>query len=124
LQLGTVDAAAGNPSGGTLAAAAPTLNCIYDRDIDYGAHATDPSGRVQPHALLFAIALQHLSFTMLAVGANLLSALLAMSDLVYMLVYTHWLKRHSTQNIVIGGAAGAIPPLVGWVYWDFKLGSG
>jgi len=41
-----------------------------------------------------------------------------------MLVYTHWLKRHSTQNIVIGGAAGAIPPLVGWAaYWDFKLGS-
>jgi len=52
---------------------------------------------------------------MLAVGANLLSALLAMSGIVvYMLVYTHWLKRHSTQNIVIGGAAGAIPPLVGW----------
>jgi len=49
---------------------------------------------------------------MLAVGANLLSALLAMSGIVvYMLVYTHWLKRHSTQNIVIGGAAGAIPPL-------------
>jgi len=41
-----------------------------------------------------------------------------------MLVYTHWLKRHSTQNIVIGGAAGAIPALVGWAaYWDFKLGS-
>jgi protoheme IX farnesyltransferase len=49
------------------------------------------------------------------VFANLLSALLAMSGIVtYVLVYTHWLKRHSTQNIVIGGAAGAIPPLVGW----------
>jgi len=114
-------------SGGTLAAAAAQNNCIYDRDIDYEMERTRhrplPSGRVQPRdALLFAILT--LSFTMLAVGANLLSALLAMSGIVvYMLVYTHWLKRHSTQNIVIGGAAGAIPPLVGCVYWDFKLGS-
>jgi len=83
-----------------------------------------PVWTVQPRdALLFAIALGR-SFTVLAVGANLLSALLAMSGIVYMLVYTHWLKRHSTQNIVIGGAAGAIPAL-GWAaYWDFKLGSG
>jgi protoheme IX farnesyltransferase len=108
-------------TGGTLAAAAAqTLNCIYDRDIDYEMERTRhrplPSGRVQPRdALLFAIALGTLSFTVLAVGANLLSALLAMSGIVfYMLVYTHWLKRHSAQNIVIGGAAGAIPALVGW----------
>jgi len=60
---------------------------------------------------------------MLAVGANLLS-LLAMSGIVvYMLVYTHWLKRHSTQNIVIGGAAGAIPPLAGLRVLGLKLGS-
>ena len=108
-------------TGGTLAAAAAqTLNCIYDRDIDYEMERTRhrplPSGRVQPRdALLFALALATLSFTVLAVGANLLSAMLAMSGIVfYMLIYTHWLKRHSTQNIVIGGAAGAIPPLVGW----------
>jgi protoheme IX farnesyltransferase len=108
-------------AGGMLAAAAAqTLNCIYDRDIDYAMERTRhrplPAGRVQPRdALLFAIALASVSFTVLAVGANLLSALLAMSGIVfYMLVYTHWLKRHSSQNIVIGGAAGAIPALVGW----------
>ncbi|MBW4546544.1 MAG: heme o synthase [Symplocastrum torsivum CPER-KK1] len=107
--------------GGTLAAAsAQTLNCIYDRDIDYDMmrtrHRPIPSGRVQPRdALLFAIALAFLSFTLLTVFANLLSALLAMSGIVfYMLIYTHLLKRHTAQNIVIGGAAGAIPALVGW----------
>jgi len=107
--------------GGTLAAAsAQTLNCIYDKDIDYEMQRTRkrpiPSGRVQPqHALLFAIALAILSFSLMAWFVNVLSALLALSGIfVYMLVYTHWLKRHSTQNIVIGGAAGAIPALVGW----------
>jgi protoheme IX farnesyltransferase len=107
--------------GGTLSAAsAQTLNCIYDRDIDYDMmrtrHRPIPSGRVQPRdALLFAIALASLSFTLLAVFANLLSALLAMSGIVfYLLIYTHLLKRHTAQNIVIGGAAGAIPALVGW----------
>lgn len=107
--------------GGTLAAAsAQTLNCIYDRDIDYEMVRTRkrplPSGRIQiQHALLFAICLGAMSFSLLACLTNLTSALLAMSGIVlYMLVYTHWLKRHSSQNIVIGGAAGAIPPLVGW----------
>ena len=107
--------------GGTLAAAsAQVLNCIYDRDIDYTMARTRkrpiPSGRVQPHhALIFAVVLGTLSFCLLSVFANLLAALLAMSGIVfYMLIYTHWLKRHTTQNIVIGGAAGSIPPLVGW----------
>ena len=107
--------------GGTLAAAsAQVLNCVYDRDIDYTMTRTRkrpiPSGRVQSsHALIFAAVLGILSFSLLAVFANLLSALLAMSGIIfYMLVYTHWLKRHTTQNIVIGGAAGSIPPLVGW----------
>lgn len=107
--------------GGTLAAAsAQVLNCIYDRDIDYSMTRTRqrpiPSGKVQPrHALIFATVLGVLSFFLLAGFANLLSALLAMSGIVfYMLIYTHWLKRHTTQNIVIGGAAGSIPPLVGW----------
>ena len=107
--------------GGTLAAAsAQVMNCIYDRDIDYTMTRTRkrpiPSGRVQPsHALIFAIILGVLSFSLLAAFANLLAALLAMSGIVfYMLIYTHWLKRHTTQNIVIGGAAGSIPPLVGW----------
>ncbi|MEB3211252.1 MAG: heme o synthase, partial [Leptolyngbyaceae bacterium] len=108
-------------TGGALAAAsANTINCLYDRDIDYDMERTRhrplPSGRVQPrHALMFAIALAVISFTLLTVFANLLAACLAMSGIVtYVLVYTHWLKRHSPQNIVIGGAAGAIPPLVGW----------
>jgi heme o synthase len=107
-------------SGAFAAASANTINCLYDRDIDYEMERTRhrplPSGRVQPRdALLFAIALAILSFTLLTVFANLLSACLAMAGIVtYVLVYTHWLKRHSTQNIVIGGAAGAIPPLVGW----------
>jgi len=108
-------------TGGTLAAAsAQTINCIYDRDIDYDMERTRhrplPSGRIQPRdALIFAIALGVLSFSLLTVFANLLAAMLAMSGIVfYILVYTHWLKRSSTQNIVIGGAAGAIPALVGW----------
>ena len=107
--------------GGTLAAAsAQTLNCVYDQDIDYQMLRTRarpiPAGKVQPrHALIFAVILAIISFTLLATFVNLLSAFLAMSGIgFYMLVYTHWLKRHSTQNIVIGGAAGAIPPLVGW----------
>ena len=108
-------------TGGTMAAAsAQTINCVYDRDIDYDMertrHRPMPSGKVQPRdALIFAIALATISFTLLAVFANLLAALLAFSGIVfYILVYTHWLKRHTTQNIVVGGAAGAIPALVGW----------
>jgi heme o synthase len=108
-------------TGGALAAAsANAVNCLYDRDIDYimerTRHRPIPSGRIQPRdGLIFAITLAVLSFTLLAVFANLLAASLAMSGIFfYVAVYTHWLKRHSTQNIVIGGAAGAIPPLVGW----------
>jgi len=115
-------------SGALAAASANTINCLYDRDIDYEMERTRhrplPSGRIKPlHALLFAIALATLSFTLLATFANFLSAWLAMSGIVtYVLVYTHWLKRHSTQNIVIGGAAGAIPPLVGWAAVTGELG--
>lgn len=115
--------------GGTLAAAsAQVLNCIYDQDIDYTMTRTRkrpiPSGKVQPvHALIFATVLGVLSFSLLTVFANLLAALLAMSGIVfYMLIYTHWLKRHTTQNIVIGGAAGSIPPLVGWAAVTGNLG--
>ncbi len=117
---------------GTLAAAsAQTINCIYDRDIDYDMERTRhrplPSGRVQPKdALLFALVMAVMSFALLAVFANLLSAMLAMAGIaVYIGVYTLWLKRSSPQNIVIGGAAGAIPPLVGWaaVTGDLSLGA-
>ncbi|MBE9010653.1 protoheme IX farnesyltransferase [Pseudanabaenaceae cyanobacterium LEGE 13415] len=107
-------------SGAFAAGSANTINCLYDRDIDYVMERTRsrplPSGRVSPRdALIFAVTLAVLSFSLLAYFANLLSACLAMSGIFfYVVVYTHWLKRHSTQNIVIGGAAGAIPPLVGW----------
>ena len=107
-------------SGACASGAANTMNCLYDRDIDAIMVRTSkrplPSGRVSPRdAMIFAATLTILSFTLLAYFANLLSAMLSMSGIVfYVLVYTHWLKRHSTQNIIIGGAAGAIPPLVGW----------
>lgn len=107
-------------SGACASGAANTMNCLYDRDIDAIMVRTSkrplPSGRVSPRdAIIFAATLTILSFTLLAYFANLLSAMLSMSGIVfYVLVYTHWLKRHSTQNIIIGGAAGAIPPLVGW----------
>ncbi len=107
--------------GGAMAAgAANVINMVYDRDIDHvmerTRHRPLPSGRIQVRdALIFAGVLAALSFGLLYTCVNLLSALLAMSGiLVYVGVYTHWLKRSSTQNIVIGGAAGAIPPLVGW----------
>jgi heme o synthase len=107
-------------SGTMAAGSANTINCFYDRDIDQIMERTQsrpiPSGRVSPRdALIFAGVLASLSFGLLAWFANLLSATLAMLGIfVYVVVYTHFLKRHSTQNIVIGGAAGAIPPLVGW----------
>ncbi|NCJ07847.1 protoheme IX farnesyltransferase [Synechococcales cyanobacterium C] len=107
-------------AGACAAGSANTINCLYDRDIDgimeRTQHRPLPSGRVQPwQALVFAIALALTAFVLLAAWVNLLSASLAMSGIVvYVGIYTHWLKRSSSQNIVIGGAAGAIPPLVGW----------
>lgn len=115
--------------GGALAAAsAQVINCVYDRDIDYDMERTRsrplPSGRIQVRdALIFAAVLSIASFTLLTTVANLLSACLAMVGLViYVGVYTHWLKRSSPQNIVIGGAAGAIPPMVGWAAVSGELG--
>ena len=99
--------------GACAAGAANTINCLYDRDIDAEMERTRhrplPSGRVQPwQALVFAGGLAATSFTLLATCANLLSAGLAMAGIaVYIGVYTHWLKRSSSQNIVIGGAAGS-----------------
>src|SRR5204862_1919682 len=74
------------------------------------------SGRVAPgRALEFGLALSAFSFALLASTVNLLTAALALvGNLFYVLVYTRWLKRSTPQNIVIGGAAGAVPPLVGW----------
>ena len=108
-------------AGGWLAASgANAINCWFDRDIDLEMGRTRsrpiPAGRIEPlQALAFGVGLGAASFVLLATTVNLLSAVLAMTALLfYVLVYTMWLKRSSMQNIVIGGAAGAIPPLVGW----------
>ena len=107
--------------GGTLAAGgAHAINCWFDRDIDAEMSRTRrrplPDGRIPAwHALALGIALNALAFAVLWSGANLLAAALALlGTLIYVFVYTVWLKRTTPQNIVIGGAAGAIPPLVGW----------
>ena len=107
--------------GGALASGgASALNHWLDRDIDrlMARTATRPvaSERVSGRqALVFGLILNVLAFALLWWGANLLAASLAMAGSVfYVVVYTKWLKRTTTQNIVIGGAAGAVPPLVGW----------
>ena len=107
--------------GGTLAAAgANAINMVVDRDIDalMARTAGRPlvTGLITPRAaLVYAIGLEILAFGVLWWGANLLSACLTLSaTLFYVFVYTIWLKRTSRQNIVIGGAAGAVPVLVGW----------
>ncbi|MSQ32983.1 MAG: protoheme IX farnesyltransferase [Dehalococcoidia bacterium] len=107
--------------GGTLAAGgAGALNHYLERDLDGMMLRTRqrplPGQRISPRsALLFGVALNLAAFILFATLANLLSAALALAGtLFYLLVYTRWLKRSTPQNIVIGGAAGAFPPLVGW----------
>jgi protoheme IX farnesyltransferase len=107
--------------GGALTAGgANAINCYVDRDIDAVMQRTQGRPLVRHQippggALAFAIVLEAAGFLLLAAFANLLAALLALSaTLFYVFVYTLWLKRTSVQNIVIGGAAGAVPPLVGW----------
>ena len=107
--------------GGALAAgSANCINCYLDRDIDQIMGRTQrrslPAGKVQPQqALVFGLCLGISAFILLTVFVNLLSACLACSAILfYVFIYTLWLKRSSAQNIVIGGAAGAVPVLVGW----------
>lgn len=107
--------------GGTLAAGgANTFNMYIDRDIDRLMDRTKGrplvTGAVSPRAaLVFGLVLEVSAFLLLWSGVNLLSAVLAVSAcLFYVFVYSLWLKRTSRQNIVIGGAAGAVPALVGW----------
>jgi heme o synthase len=128
---GMVVGAGGLPPPGPFAAmmgglalacgGASALNHVLDRDIDrlMGARTERrpvAAGRVSPErALEYGLALSALSFAVLTVFTNVLAAGLAVfGNLFYVLVYTCWLKRSTPQNIVIGGAAGAIPPLVGW----------
>jgi protoheme IX farnesyltransferase len=107
--------------GGALAAGgANAINMYVDRDIDKLMHRTAKrplvTGVIAPrNALIFAITLEIVAFVELWAWVNLLSAVLAVSaTLFYVFIYTLWLKRTSKQNIVIGGAAGAMPVLVGW----------
>ena len=107
--------------GGTLSAgSANAVNMFIDRDIDALMKRTQArplvTGVIEPrNALIFALSLQVFAFIVLWAGANLLSAVLAFAAAAFYIgVYTIWLKRTSRQNIVIGGAAGAVPVLVGW----------
>jgi heme o synthase len=107
--------------GGYLSAGgAGAINHFYDRDIDAQMPRTAdrpvPAGRVSPRAALtFGILLALASFVLLTATVNVLAAILALTGFLgYVFVYTAWLKRTTPQNIVIGGAAGAVPPLVGW----------
>jgi protoheme IX farnesyltransferase len=136
-----IAAAAGSPAiiplaallvGGALACGgASALNHVLDRDIDRlmgprTASRPVAAGRVPAaHAVAFGLVLSALAFAVLVVFANLLAAGLALSGgAFYVLVYTAWLKRSTEQNIVIGGAAGAIPPLAGWAAAHGRLGWG
>jgi protoheme IX farnesyltransferase len=107
--------------GGYLSAGgAGAVNHYYDRDIDAQMARTAkrpiPAGRIAPKAALyFGLGLAAASFALMALTLNLLAASLALAGFGgYVGVYTMWLKRRTPQNIVIGGAAGAMPPLVGW----------
>jgi protoheme IX farnesyltransferase len=121
---------AGNPSAGRVAltclggylsaGGAGAVNHYWDRDIDARMRRTAnrpvPSGRVSPGAALrFGVGLATLSFVLMSLTVGVLAASLALGGFVgYVGVYTMWLKRRTHHNIVIGGAAGAMPPLVGW----------
>lgn len=107
--------------GGALAAgAANAINMYWDRDVDSVMARTRrrpvPAGRISPRrALAFGLFLTALSVAVLGLLVNWLAAALALGGILfYVFIYTIWLKRTTTQNIVIGGAAGAVPPLVGW----------
>jgi protoheme IX farnesyltransferase len=136
-----VAAAGGSPAalplaalvlGGALACGgASALNHVLDRDIDRlmgprTASRPVAAGRISPaQAVVFGLALSGFSFLVLAAFANVLAAALAISGgAYYVLVYTVWLKRTTAQNIVIGGAAGAIPTLAGWAAAHGHLGLG
>ncbi|NQW17726.1 MAG: protoheme IX farnesyltransferase [Chloroflexi bacterium] len=107
--------------GGALASGgASAINQALEGELDVAMRRTSnrpvASGRVSiRHAMGYGLLLNVAAFILILLGANLLAALLTMSGtVIYVFVYTIWLKRSTTQNIVIGGAAGAVPPLVGW----------
>ncbi|MGH2721165.1 MAG: heme o synthase, partial [Actinomycetota bacterium] len=115
--------------GGSLTAgSANSINCFLDRDIDEKMQRTSnrplPAHRVEPtSALVFGIVLGILGFVQLTLTVNLAAACLAVSAILfYVFVYTMWMKRTTPSNIVIGGAAGAVPVLVGWAAVTGRVG--
>jgi len=106
--------------GWLMPAGAQAINCYFDRDIDVKMGRTSrrplPSGRIPAwHALALGLFLGAAAFAILAIFVNVLTAWVALAGYIYYaVIYTMLLKRHSVHNIVIGGGAGAIPPLVGW----------
>lgn len=115
--------------GGTLSAGgANVINMVADRDIDVIMRRTRrrplPTERIDVgHAIVFGVVLGVLGFAWLWITSNLLAATVSTAGLLfYVFVYTFYLKRTSVQNIVIGGAAGAVPPLVGWAAVTGSLG--
>jgi protoheme IX farnesyltransferase len=123
---------AGLVVGGALACGgASALNHVLDRDIDQlmgprTASRPVAAGRISPaRATVFGLVLTALAFAVLVASTNLLAAVLSLSGgAFYVGIYTYWLKRTTAQNIVIGGAAGAIPPLAGWAAAHGSLGLG
>lgn len=113
------------------AGAAGAFNMWFDRDIDAIMHRTQkrpiPAGRIQPaEGLAFAIILSVLAVMVMGLAVNWMAAgILAFANFFYSVIYTMWLKRLTPQNIVIGGAAGAFPPMIGWaaVTGDITLNS-
>ncbi len=115
--------------GGALAAAsAGALNCVYDADIDAVMRRTSerpiPMGRISVRAAtIFAVSIGALSFAILYLLVNPLAAWLSLAgNVYYVAIYTMWLKRATPLNIVIGGAAGSVPPLVGWAAVTHQIG--
>lgn len=115
--------------GGTLSAgAANALNMYLDRDVDAMMYRTRgrplPAERLDPgRAMVFGVITGILSVLILGLKVNWLASLLSLSGLLfYVFIYTAWLKRSTPQNIVIGGAAGAVPPLVGWAAVTGEVG--
>ena len=115
--------------GGALAAgSAGALNCVFDADIDRVMRRTMdrpiPQGRISPvHATIYAVTLGVVAFAMLYLLVNPLAAWLSLGgNVFYVAIYTMWLKRATPLNIVIGGAAGAVPPLVGWAAVTHQIG--
>jgi heme o synthase len=112
------------------AGASGAINMWYDRDIDAVMHRTAtrplPAGRMLPgEALGFGVVLAVAAVAVMALAVNLVAAeLLALTICFYVFVYTVWLKRRTPQNIVIGGAAGALPPLIGWAAATGEIGWG